>query len=149
MIIVVHVLQIDTLLFKQAQHIAYKISIFSHMFVTEIETIDVRVSTHCKVLSYTLCLVCRMQYHQRKMKIEFRSASLGGTTSLLLENVKLPIFSIGASKLSSIDINTSKFSKYRYFNCCNDFERTRSRSVRRADFLTSLSIRVLPQFDRR
>ena len=40
--------------------------------------------------------------------------------------------------------NRCQISKYRYFDCCNDFEYARSRSH---DFSINLSTRFLPQFD--
>ena len=85
--IVVNVFQVGTVLFEQNQKIrvvAYQIFRYPRVRLTEIEAVDVRVTTHQKVFFYRILLVvCTSS----KIKIEFGRASLGGT-SLLLENVK-------------------------------------------------------------
>jgi len=59
-VIVVHMFQIDTILFEKNQEIcvvAYKMLWYLCICLTEIKRIDIRVSTHWKVLSYRVLLV--------------------------------------------------------------------------------------------
>ena len=85
--IVVNVFQVGTVLFEQDQQVrvvTYQMFRYPRVCLTEIEAVDVRVATHRKVFSHRILLVT---CHVIKDK-EFGCASLGGTMSLLLENVK-------------------------------------------------------------
>jgi len=85
--IIVNVFQVGTVLFEQDQIrvVAYQMFRYSHIRLTEIETIDIRMASHRKVFSHCILFVACTS---SKIKIEFERASLSGTTSLLLENVK-------------------------------------------------------------
>jgi len=125
--IVIHIFQIH--LNRINKFVTYKVLRYFCVYLTEIEAVDVH--RHCVGPLQSILLTSCLSHASSKIKIEFGRTSFG-TMSLLLENVKYPI--------SSIESN--KFSKYWYFDCCNDFEYTYTFSKRHADFPISLSTRL-------
>ena len=89
--IVLNVFQVGTVLFEQDQQVrvvAYQMFRYPRVRLTEIEAVDVRVAIQSTLEKYSLIASCLLHATSSKIKIEFGRASLGETTSLLLENVK-------------------------------------------------------------
>jgi len=87
--IVVNVFQVGTILFEQDQQVrivAYQMLRYPRVRLTEIKAVNVRVVAHRKVFSPRILLVACYVVKDKNRK--FGRASLSGTTSLLLENVK-------------------------------------------------------------
>ena len=111
--IVVNVFQVSTILFEQDQQvrvIAYQIFRYSRIRLAEIEAINV-AWRHRKIFSHRILLVA-CYVIKDKNRIWARLARWND------------IAVIGERKVADfIDItNINKFSRYRYFDCCSDFE---------------------------
>ena len=88
--IIVYMFQIGIVLFEQDQQIcitAYKMLRYLCVCLTQIKAVDIHMSIH-PIAKYFLIASCWSHATSSKTKMKFGSASFGGNTSLLLENVK-------------------------------------------------------------
>jgi len=117
------------LFFKQDLQIcvvAYKMFWYLRMRLTEIKAIDVRVSTHCKVISYiVLFIICNVIKNENRI---WKCLARWNDVAV-----------IGKCKITNVSINFSNINIL-VVTMISTLTRTCSQSVCRKDFLTSLSI---------
>ena len=104
--IVVNVFQVGTVLFEQDQKVrvvAYQMFRYPCERLTEIEAVNVRVTTHRKVFSHCILLVtCHVIKDKNRIWARLTRWN--------------DVAVVGERKVADF------VDRYRYFGCCNDFE---------------------------